>query len=270
MWNCVSGAVLALWAWRCCSADWQVRRRVTGKAACSAANGSARGVREDRHTVTKTTTFEWVCSWNAARQQLYNRLKGGVRLWRGSDKGSSGERDFFFRWPLFIYIPQSRWPVEVLPNRNTQKCHLRSTESLCWRTMLKDFQGNVTNLFSFASVCDARLSPHRVTHVIGRLRAVYKRAVRKQQFSEELWFTGYLMPRVTQQKWFRDCLAHPAARAKSNLAHGLHSNSQLQLFCGLQLLALEGSGQQCGFVNLLTFCSSWRRREGERGSCETL
>lgn len=65
------------------------------------------GWREVRHTVAKTTTFEWVCSWNAARWQLYNRLKGGVRLQRGSDKGSSREavEFFFFHCPLFIYIP---------------------------------------------------------------------------------------------------------------------------------------------------------------------
>lgn len=65
-----------------------------------------RRVRVDRHIVAKTTTFEWVCSWNAARRQLYNRLRGGVRLGRGSDKGSNGERDFFFHCPLFIYILQ--------------------------------------------------------------------------------------------------------------------------------------------------------------------
>lgn len=76
---------------------------------------------EHRHSVAKATTFEWVCSGNVARWLLYNRLKGGVWLLSGSDKGSSGEavEFFFLHCTLFIYIPQLCRPVWVLSQLNT-------------------------------------------------------------------------------------------------------------------------------------------------------
>lgn len=123
------------------------------------------GGKEDRHTVAKATTFEWVCSWNAARRQLYNRLKGGVRLWRGSDKGSSW---FFFHWPLFIYISQMCQPTGILPNQK----HWNMSPTLHIQPLLREilwFSGlmSVTSLLCFASTCDAFRSPRTVTHVIG-------------------------------------------------------------------------------------------------------
>lgn len=51
--------------------------------------------------VAKTTTFEWVCSWNAARQRLYNterEVRAGERPGQHIQRG-------FFQWPLiYLYL----------------------------------------------------------------------------------------------------------------------------------------------------------------------
>lgn len=101
--------------------SWLAGEAASHRQSClSAANGGKDMV--DRHTVSRTTTFEWVCSWNVARWWLYNRLKGGVKLWRGSDKGSKGEAAefFFFHCALFIYICPLYWPVWILHKQNAQ------------------------------------------------------------------------------------------------------------------------------------------------------
>lgn len=193
------------------------------------------GGRLDRHTVAKTTIFEWACSWNAARWQLYNRRTGGVRLWRGSDKRSSGEAvEFFFHCPLFIYIPQLRWSGGILTKRNTQIYIPALHRKSLWKA-------NV----------EVTLTPLSVTHSVptqtgpcDRFAVSYKRYFPINSnfvFSKScvgclnLQLTGYLIPWVNQQKWFSDCVVHPAARAKSNLAHTLPSRSQKRLFCAQEL-----------------------------------
>lgn len=169
MGNCVSGAAPALWAWWCCSADWQVRRRVTDKTARSAANGSAGGWGRIVTPLPGQPPLNECVRGMRPDGSYITGWRAGLRLWRGSDKGSSGERDFFFPLP-FIYL----YPSVALASRNSTKPkHSNMSPALdrkdfvegkCWSIFRVK---SVTNLFSFASVCDVYLSPHRVTHVIG-------------------------------------------------------------------------------------------------------
>lgn len=65
--------------------------------------------------VAKTTTFEWVCSWNAARQQLYNT---GREVREGEQAGRHVERLFPVALNLFISCV-FHLPSGILPNRGT-------------------------------------------------------------------------------------------------------------------------------------------------------
>lgn len=177
---------------------WLAGEAASHRQSCLSAANGRRGM-VARHTVSRTTTFEWVCSWNVARWWLYNRLKGGVKLWRGSDKGSKGEavEFFFFHCALFIYICQLYWPVWMLHKQNAQ----------CFRTQRVFVKGHTSQ------------SPHTGLYDWLVASSLYKLFI-KICFSalscvgwSKLQFTVYIISCVNQQKWFSDCILHPAAWA---------------------------------------------------------
>lgn len=94
---------------------------VTGEAAnprpiCSlSGQWQRRRERKGCHTVAKTTTFEWVCSWNAARQRLHTRLKGGGSGGRAIKRGI--ERDLF---SIAFYLLISLSSIALTSSRNSQ------------------------------------------------------------------------------------------------------------------------------------------------------
>lgn len=93
--NCVSGAAPALWAALCHSADWQVRRQVTDNASLSTANG--RAGRWGRIIILlpgQPPLNECVSGMQPDVESYIRGWRAGVRLWRGSEKGSHRERDF--------------------------------------------------------------------------------------------------------------------------------------------------------------------------------
>lgn len=164
--NCVSGAAPARWAWLCCSADWQVRQQVTDETAHSVANGST------RRWGRIVTLLSWQQPLNECVHGMWpdgGYITGwwaGWRLWRGSDKGSNGERFFFFHWPLFIYL----YPSVVLASRNSTKPKHPNLSPAPHRPALQDKERwSTLGSVSFASLCDVCQSPLIVTHVNGWL-----------------------------------------------------------------------------------------------------
>lgn len=133
MGNCVSGAAPALSAWLCCSPDWQVRQRVKDETAHSAANGSAK--RWGRITILllrQPPLNECVHGMRPDGGYITGR-RAGLRLWRGSVKGSNGEKGFFFHCPLFIYI----FSCVALSDRNSTPLKLSNMSPTLHRQSLE-------------------------------------------------------------------------------------------------------------------------------------
>lgn len=90
---------------------WSPRRPMAGRERGAGSPG-----------VAKTTTSEWVCSWNAARQRLYN-TSGEVR--EGEQAGRHVERLFPVALNLFI-SSVFHLPSGILPNRGTPLPHRKT------------------------------------------------------------------------------------------------------------------------------------------------
>lgn len=147
--NCVSGAAPALWAWLCCSADWQVRRQVTDKAARSAANGRAGGWGRNVTLLPRQPPLnecvhgmwpDWgyITGWGEGWGSGGGAIKGAV------EKGT-----FFFHSPLFIYILQLHFvsQQEFYPTK-TLKYVTYTQKVYVDRKCRRIFKKNPKSLFS--------------------------------------------------------------------------------------------------------------------------
>lgn len=128
MGNCVSGAAPVCWALLCHSADWQVRQRVAGKASCSESNSSTGGWRRIITLLPREPPLNECVGGMRPDGSYITDWREGVRLWRGSDKGSNEEGIFFFHCTLFIYISQLRFVRHTtVPSQDSLICVVFNT-----------------------------------------------------------------------------------------------------------------------------------------------
>lgn len=193
--------------------------------------------KEDRHTVAKATTFEWVCSGNVARWWLYNRLKGGVWLWRGSDKASSGEAvEFFFSVALYLFIsPSCAGQHEFCPSEIGEKVEIVALKSvLVFGILFTEY------------------------YVFNLLWAFSKRSWKSAGFLKShagwlQWLSArYLTP--LWRSWSGLAIVRYTLRPKGNqISHSKRSGTFVRLSCGLWSVLLRKTSDSVLYI--------WEKRQ---------